>query len=92
MLLKLSEQEEILNFNKVASALIRENNLPISSQEDFGRLFPDQISPANSYFDFFNRMKPLKNQSVFITTILNHPKNEPICVFGDYDKIKTLVS
>ena len=85
MLLKLSEYESIPGFNKVTSAIIKENNLPISSFEDFGRLFPDIANPKNSYLDFFESLEILKNTDVFINTLLNFDKNKNICVFGDYD-------
>ena len=87
MLLKLSEYEPIEGFNRVASALIKENNLPISSDEDFGRYFPDQVNPAVSYFDFFEKMKVLTNTDKFVNVLKNFDREKKICVYGDYDKI-----
>lgn len=86
MLLKLSEIEPIEGFNRVATALIRENNLPILSDDDFGRYFPDQVNPAVDYFDFFNKMKILTNTEKFVEKLKNFDRNKCICIYGDYDK------
>ena len=86
MLLKLSQYETIPGFNRVASALIKENNLPISSEEDFGRFFPDQINPAQNYFDFFMKMKTLTNTEKFVDVLRNFDRDKKICIYGDYDK------
>ena len=69
----------------MASALIKENNLPISSPEDFDRLFPDQIRPNITYAEFLSEMPVLKNTNEFIEKIVNFDKKDPICICGDYD-------
>jgi len=82
---KLSTYEPIEGFNRVASALIKENGLSISSYEDFDRLFPDQAKPIITYDEFFEQMPILKNTDKFIEAIRNHNKKDSICVAGDYD-------
>lgn len=87
MIKKLSEYEQIEGFNKVASAMIRENNLPISSLEDFERFFPDQVKPINTFVEFFEQMDVLKGTSEFVEKIKNLDKSTKICILGDYDKL-----
>ena len=82
---KLSQYEAVPGFNQTASALFKENNLNIENQEDFEKLFPDQVTPINSYNDFFSQISILKNTDKFIDVIKQHNKQEPICILGDYD-------
>ena len=86
MIKKLSEYEQIEGFNKVASAMIMENNLPVSSQEDFEKLFPDQVAPIGTFTEFFNQMDELIGTEEFIKEVLTFDKSKNICILGDYDK------
>ena len=83
---KLSQYKAVPGFKRTASALFKENNLNIENQEDFEKLFPDQVTPINSYNDFFSQISILKNTDKFIDVIKQHYKQEPICILGDYDK------
>ena len=85
MVKKISEYKNINGLSKTASALIMENNLSISSQEDFERYFPDIVNPINNFSDFFEEMPILNKTSEFVETIKSLPMNSIICVLGDYD-------
>lgn len=87
MIKRLSEYEEIEGFNKTASALIKENNLSISSSEDFYKLFPDQKRDID-VDGFLNEIEVLNSTDEFVEKLKNYNKNYPICIAGDYDKTR----
>jgi len=83
---KLNEVAPILDFNEVASALFRENNLNITSEEDFEKLFPDQLLEDVDLNACLEGMYPLKKADEFVQFI-NTAKNDSnkICILSDYD-------
>jgi len=87
MIKKLSEYPLVPGgFNRVASALLTENNLEISSDEDFSRLFPDQVDNNNLTVEaFLNKISVLKNTDIFIDKLNHFPVNGNICIAADYD-------
>lgn len=81
--IKLSEFEVIPGFNRVASALFKENGIDPTK---FDYLFPDQVNNIISFDDFFNGIPILKNTDKFVERIKNIDRYTPICVYGDYDR------
>ena len=83
MNIKLSEYEALSGFNRVASALFKENEI---DPADFDKLFPDQVSNIESFEAFFESTPVLKNTELFVEKLKNFDKISPICIYGDYDK------
>lgn len=83
---KLNEVAPVLDFNEVASALFKENNLNIASEEDFERLFPDQLLEDVDLTACLEGMYPIKKADEFVQFI-NAAKNDSnkICILSDYD-------
>lgn len=80
--IRLSEYEVTPGFNRVASALFKENGI---NPNDFEKLFPDQVMNLVSLEDFFLSVPVLKNTEKFVERIKNFSKFSPICIYGDYD-------
>jgi single-stranded-DNA-specific exonuclease len=84
---KINEVETILDFNEVASALFKENNIVIESEEDFERLFPDQMEADEvDVATCIAGMSQLKKADEFVEFINTAKKDtNKICVLSDYD-------
>ena len=85
MLKKLSEYPILDGFNRVQSALIKENSLAIHSQDEFARLFPDLFRTFNDFDFLLENITPLINTDKFVKKINSWDKSKPICVLADYD-------
>lgn len=72
-------------YNHTASALFRENNIEIRNNEDFERLFPDQLHPISKFKEFLDYMEVLIGTSKFVEKIKNFKHDKKICILGDYD-------
>ena len=82
-MIKLSEYEVTPGFNRVASALFKENGIDPS---EFEKYFPDQVLNLVTLADFLEIVPVLKNTDLFVEKLKTFNKYSPICVFGDYDK------
>ena len=85
MLKKLSEYPILDGFNRVESAIIKENNLNIHSRGEFIRLFPDQYRTFNNFDFLLYSLSNLIGTEEFVNKLNSWDKNKAICILGDYD-------
>ena len=79
---------EDFEFNTTASALLRENNITVNSNEDFKRLFPDVAGNTLSYLEMMEELKGTSEFVERINKLINAytlDMNKDIGVLGDYD-------